>query len=248
MDWILGIALLAGFGPALLMMDWVMKNYTYPRVESPFFKDSTFFGMLVVGVIEGAVIFFAIIMLNILESNLNIILMVVVALIQLMAMVVVMNLRRFRGKSDSIFYGYGLGLGMAAGMAAGFTYRMCGLVLLKEAEQVSIDYTALIFYVVLMSFSMILILGACGTNVGEGIARHLPMQFVLQGAIPLVAYDMLFAAMWTSTGILYYVLLIVMLLLGAFYFRKCLFVNLPNIIRDVLKMNGEKRDDIPPSK
>ncbi len=246
MDWILGIALLAGFGPALLMMDWVLKNYTYPRVENPFFKDSTLFGMLVVGVIEGAVIFFAIIMFNILESSFSILFMVIIALIQLMAMVVVMNLRRFRGKSDSIFYGYSLGLGMAAGMAAGFTYRMCGLVLLKEAE-VSIDYTALVIYVVLMSFSMILILGACGTNVGEGIARHLPMQFVLQGAVPLVAYDMLFAAMWSSTGIIYYVLLIAMLLLGAFYFRRCLFVNLPNIIREVLKMNGEKRDDIPKS-
>jgi len=244
MDWILGIAMLVGFAPMFLAMDLVTKNYTYPRVDNPFFKDTTFFGMLVVGIIEGAVIFFAIRTFYLLEDPLAIFYMALIGIIELMAMVVVMNLKRFRGKSDSIFYGYSLGLGMAAGLAAGFTYSIC-----VAAEAVgSVDWPPVIVYIVLLSISLTLIFGSCGTNVGEGIARHIPMQYVMQAAIPLVAFNMLFAALWTSSGIMFYVLLLAMVALGAFYFHKCLLVNLPAIVREVLKMNGEKRDDIPKSR
>lgn len=246
MDWTFGIALLVGFAPMFLLMDRVMKNYTYPRVETPFFKDSTFFIMMTVGIFEGVFIYFAISMLHLLGSPISILYMVVVALIELMAMVVVMNLKRFRGKSDSIFYGYGLGLGMAGGLASGFAYSIC--MLGESVEGGIVDIPAVAIYIICLSVGLTLILGSCGTNVGEGIARHLPMQFMLQGAIPLAAFNMLLAVLWTSEGFMMYVLLIAMVLLGAFYFHKCLFRNLPAIIREVLKMNGQKRDDIPESK
>ena len=246
MDWTFGIALLVGFAPVFIAMDIVLKNYTYPRVENPFFKDSTFFGLFTVGIFEGVLIFFAIRLLGLLESPVAIIYMIIVALVQLMAMVIVMNLKRFRGKSDSIFYGYALGLGAAGGMASGFAYSIC--MLAQSVEGGIVDIPAVGFYIIALSVSLTLILSSCGTNVGEGIARHLPMQFVLQGAIPLAAYNMLFAVMWTANGFMLYVLLIAMVLLGAFYFHKCLFRNLPAIIREVLKMNGEKRDDIPQAK
>ncbi len=247
MDWTFGIALLVGFAPMFLLMDRVMKNYTYPRVETPFFKDSTFFIMMTVGIFEGVFIYFAISMLHLLGSPISILYMVVVALIELMAMVVVMNLKRFRGKSDSIFYGYGLGLGMAAGMASGFAYVLC--MAAQNPDTPLVDPIPVAIEVICLSISLNLILSSCGTNVGEGIARHLPMQFMLQGAIPLVAYNMLLAVVfYTDNMFMMYIVLIVMVLLGAFYFHKCLFRSLPAIIREVLKMNGEKRDDIPKSR
>jgi len=240
MDWILGIAMLVAFAPVFLAMDTVLKNYTYPRVENPFFKDSAFFGLFAVGIVEGAVCAFAIIFFKLLESQMAIIFMILMALIELMAIIVVMNLKRFRGKSDSIFYGYGMGLGMAAGMAMGFTY-----VIANNMQGFSAEYIPVFIYIVLLSVSFTLIYGACGCNIGEGIARHLPMQFLLQAAIPLVAFNMLFAVMWTSSSFMFYLLLIAMVVVGAFYFYKCLLVNLPQIVREVLWMNGEKRDDIP---
>jgi hypothetical protein len=246
MDWTFGIALLVGFAPVFILMDLVLKNYTYPRVDNPFFKDSTFFGMFTVGILEGVGLYFLIRIFYLLESPFAIIFMIMMALIELMAMVVVMNLRRFRGKSDSIFYGYGLGLGMAGGMASGFAYSIC--MLSTTTEGGIVDVPAVATYIILLSVSMALIFGSCGTNVGEGIARHLPMQFVLQAAIPLVAYNMLFAVLWSSDTLMFYILLIVMVALSAFYFYKSLFQKLPAIIRDVLKMNGERRDDIPPSR
>ena len=242
MDWIFGIALLVGFAPVFLAMDMVLKNYTYPRVENPFFKDSTFFILFTVGIIIGVILYFVIRFFYLLESPFAIIYMIMMALIELMAMVVVMNLKRFRGKSDSIFYGYGIGLGMGGGFAAGFAYALCAV---ASAVDTDVNIPVIAFYVICLSVSLTLIFGSCGTNVGEGIARHIPLQFVMQASIPLIAYNMLLAVLWTSTGVLFYVILIAMLVLGAFYFHKCLFVNLPRIIREVLKMNGQKRDDIP---
>ncbi|AMK13399.1 hypothetical protein AUP07_0343 [methanogenic archaeon mixed culture ISO4-G1] len=242
MDWIYGLALLVGFAPVFVAMDTVLKNYTYPRVENPFFKDSTFFGLLAVGIVEGVVLFLVIRMFGLQSSQLSVIYMAVMGIIELMAMVVVMNLRRFRGKSDSIFYGFGLGLGMAAGLASGYAYVICGLAMEVESP----DYAVIIPYVVLLSVAMTFIFGACGTNIGEGIARHIPMQFVLQAAIPMVAFNMLMAALdMVDSVFMVFVILIVMVILGAFYFYKCLFRNLPAIVREVLKMNGQKRDDIP---
>lgn len=247
MDWTFGIALLVGFAPMFLLMDIVLKNYTYPRVENPFFKDSTFFIMMTVGIFEGVFLFFGMRILGVLGTPVSIIFMIIVALIELMAMVVVMNLKRFRGKSDSIFYGYGLGLGMAAGMAAGFAYILC--MAAQNPDTPLVDPIPVAIEVICLSISLNLMLGACGTNVGEGIARHLPIQFVLQGAIPLAAFNMLMAVVFfTDNLFMMFVVLIAMVLLGAYYFRKCLFQNLPAIIREVLKMNGVKRDDIPESK
>ncbi len=246
MDWTFGLALLVGFAPVFLMMDWVMKNYTYPRVERPFFKDSTFFGMFTVGIIEGVVMSYLIWVFGLLDSQMAILYMIMMALIELMAMVVVMNLRRFRGKSDSIFYGYGLGLGMAGGMASGFVYLLM-MASSVEGSTVEIDASTVVFAVIL-SVSMTLIFGSSGTNIGEGIARHIPMQFVMQAAIPLIAYNMLFAALPSSGGAIYVLLLIGMAAIGAFFFYRNLMINLPKIIREVLKMNGERRDDIPKSR
>jgi len=247
MDWTFGIALLVGFAPMFILMDRVMKNYTYPRVETPFFKDSTFFIMMTVGIFIGVFIYFGISILHLLGSPISILYMVAVALIELMAMVVVMNLKRFCGKSDSIFYGYGLGLGLAAGMATGFAYSICMTAMGEETPLV--DPIPVAIEVICLSISLNLMISSCGTNVGEGIARHLPMQFMLQGAIPLVAFNMLLAVVFYTDNIfMMFVVLIAMVLLGAFYFHKCLFRNLPNVIRDVLRMNGERREDIPKSK
>ena len=246
MDWTFGIALLIGFAPVFIAMDTVLKNYTYPRVENPFFKDTSFFGLFTVGIVIGAVVAFAINILGLLDSSLAIIYMIMIAFVELMAMIVVMNLKRFRGKSDSIFYGYGIGLGMAGGMASGFVYLllMAGT---TEETGVSLDMTNILI-AVLISVSMTLIFGASGTTIGEGIARHLPTQYMMQAAIPLVLFNMIFAILPSTGGFVYMAALVAMLVVGAIFFYRNLLVNLPAIVREVLKMNGEKRNDIPKAK
>ena len=56
MDYAMYIAGGVVFVPALLMMYYILRKYTYPAVEDPFFKDSTLFTLFAVGLIEGFVI------------------------------------------------------------------------------------------------------------------------------------------------------------------------------------------------
>ena len=241
MDAVMGIAMVVGIAPALALMFLGVRNYTYPRVEQPFFSDPTFFMLFVVGLVEGSIVFVA---MRILNAASSIILMVLLAVIQILAMVLVMNLRRFRGKSDSVFYGFALGLGNSCGFATGFCFLIYGA--LTDMD-VSIGPSFAVL--VLLSVSMSLIMGACGTNVGEGIARHRVMEFALQALLPMVAYDMLLCgAILNGDSLLFYAFMVLMLVLGSLYYFYIMQRKLPNIVREVLLMEGKKRGDIPKSK
>ena len=237
MDWIFGLAMLLGIGPALILMYLGVRNYTYPKVEQPFFSDPTFFLLLVVGMVAGSILFFAMVALGFAS---NVVYMVILAAIEAMAMVVVMNLRRFRGKSDSVFYGYALGLGMSCGLATGIVFTVSSTI-------ESFDWSVVVL--VLISVSMSLMLGACGTTVGEGIARHRVMEFALQAMIPLIVYDILLTVVLQGGNMggmaVYWVCAAVALVFSALVYYRTMYQRLPQIVREVLKMEGKKRDDIP---
>ncbi len=238
MDYVMGFAMLLGIAPALILMFTGVRNYTFPKVEQPFFSDPTFFMLFVAGMVEGSVLFFV---MRFFSAPSNIILMALLSIIQILAMVLVMNLRRYRGKSDSVFYGFAIGLGNACGLATG----MCFLIYGSLADvQGGIDASIVILLV--MSVSMSMILGSCGTTVGEGIARHRVMEYSLQALLPLVAYNMLLSALvMNGTSTMAYVYMALMLVLGAMYYYFIMSKKLPGIVREVLRMEGNKRNDIP---
>ena len=238
MDMMFGLAMVLGIGPALAMMYLIVRNYTYPKVEQPFLSDASFFLLFFVGLVAGSALFFA---MRVLGFASNIIYMVLMSVIEVMAMVVIMNLKRFRGKSDSVFYGYALGLGIASGMSMGICYSMA--VLLGD---IGLDASIVILFVI--AITIVLIMGACGTNVGEGIARHRVMEFSLQALLLLVAYNMLLTGLiqnGDSGGVMFYACAILMVVLSVAYFYRTLMIKLPGVVREVLKMEGKKRSDIP---
>ena len=52
MDIILYVAGIMAFAPTLALMYAVLRKYTYPAVEQPFFSDPAFFSLFVVGLVE----------------------------------------------------------------------------------------------------------------------------------------------------------------------------------------------------
>lgn len=240
MQMLFGLAMLLGIGPALILMYLVVRNYTYPRVEQPFFSDPSFFGLFMVGLVAGSVLFFALSMFKLAD---NILYMVLFAIIEMMVILLIMNLRRFRGKSDSVFYGYGLGLGMSSGLSTGFCFTMVSVVDTIDAS---------VFTLFVISVTLSLIFGACATNVGEGIARNVPFQYLLQGAIPMIIYNMLFTVVLNAGAIggeiMYYLCQVLMVVLSLYYFYINMYRKLPGVVKDVLRMEGVKRDDIPKSR
>ena len=237
MDLTLGLAMILGIGPALALMYLIVREYTFPRVEQPFFSDPTFFSLFIVGLVEGSILF---VLLRMFGFASNVIYMLLFAAVEILAMFVVMNLRRFRGKSDSVFYGFGLGLGMSSGLATGICFTLASVVDHLDASAITM---------VVISVSLALMLGACGTNVGEGIARNYPTQFILQALLILAAFNIALTVVLQGGEIggqiTYYACQVLLLLISGFYFYRMMRVKLPGVVKDVLKMEGKKRDDIP---
>lgn len=226
-----------GIGPALVLMYLVVRDYTYPRVEQPFFSDPRFFGLFMVGLVAGSILFFA---LSMFKFASNVLYMMILAVIEMLAMMVIMNLKRFRGMSDSVFYGYGLGLGISSGMSTGICFTLASVI-------DSFDLSAIALVVI--SISLSLVIGACGTNVGEGIARNLPLQYTMQGLLPLMVFNMLLTVVLHGGDmggqIGYYGAMVAMLILSIIYFHYVMRVKLAGVVRDVLRMEGNNRKDIP---
>jgi len=239
MDALFYAAGILAFAPTLILMYAVLRKYTFPAVEQPFFSDPSLFKIFVVGLVAGTILGVA---YYLSLSPTNFVQSILFAAIQCLAMVVILNLKRFHGKSDTVFYGYGLGLGVGCTMALGTIYLL-GSAVSVIGDAVGFTGYAWIF---LVALSYILMLSAIGTTVGEGIARLRPMEFGLQAMVINVIFSLiLWAAFSSGSETSIYVCLILALIVAAMYFYYIMYVKLSHVVRDVLKMEGKTRKDIP---
>ena len=56
---------------------------------------------------------------------------------------------------------------------------------------------------------------------------------------------LLSAGITNADSLMFYLFLVLMLVLGGFYYYYVMCKRLPGIIREVLRMEGKKRNDIP---
>ena len=90
------IAAAMAFIPTMIIMYVLLRKYTYPHTEHPYFNDPQFFILFAVGLIAGTILF--LVYTYIMNSLVGVVLY---ALIQCLVLVVVMNLKRFRGVSGN---------------------------------------------------------------------------------------------------------------------------------------------------
>lgn len=238
MDTGLALAALIGLGSALVLMYAVLRNYTYPKIEEPFFSDPTLFKIFTVGLFEGTLLFVLYTYLWQLFTvvGLGFVVAILFGAIIEFAKLVTLNLKRFSGISDTIFYGFGLGLGLGAAMAFGMIYYW-----LKG----ELDVTSTIM-VVMLALQYLLLGAANGVVVGEGVARRKPMEFTLQAVLYSAAFHLIIIPFYMETDIIWikYVALIAASALAVFIFYRAIYRRLPKVVDDVLKMNGKTRNDI----
>lgn len=238
MDTGLALAALIGLGSALVLMYAVLRNYTYPKIEEPFFSDPTLFKIFTVGLFEGTLLFVLYTYLWQLFTvvGLGFVVAILFGAIIEFAKLVTMNLKRFSGISDTIFYGFGLGLGLGAAMAFGMIYYW-----LKG----ELDVTSTIM-VVMLALQYLLLGAANGVVVGEGVARRKPMEFTLQAVLYSAAFHLIIIPFYMETDVIWikYVALIAASALVVFIFYRAIYRRLPKVVDDVLKMNGKTRNDI----
>lgn len=233
------LALAMAAVPALVMFYYVLRGYTYPAVEEPFFKDSTVITLLVVGLIEG----FLIAAFYTMFDWTNPLYGVAFAFIQTVAVLLVLNLRRFHGKSDTVFYGYALGLGQGAGMS----YGMISL-FINAADGIGgmdgLSWAVAVLFLVMQ----LCLMSSIGANIGEGVARLRIGEFTIQAMLVNVAGMLLWTFVSTlsaDNNILWVLPAVLMLALGVYYFYRTVYKGLSGVVADVLRLEGRKRGDLP---
>lgn len=154
----------AGFAPAMLLMYYTLRSYTFPKVEKPFFDDRKLFAFFALGVVLGMVIFaFESWGESIAGVETLLALVIGFAVMEELMKLVILNFPRFQRKIDTGFYGLSLGLGIGATVTFANVY-----VFLLDVETVG---PLEIGIVVFLGVLFVLLHGSTTTLIGIGAAR-----------------------------------------------------------------------------
>jgi hypothetical protein len=154
----------AGFGPAMALMYYTLRNYTFPTVEKPYFDDRKLFAFFALGVVLGMVIFAFenwVATIAVPETLLAIILGLA-AMEELMKLVI-LNFPRFQRKIDTGFYGLSMGLGISST----FTFATVYVFLLDATNPEALEIVA----ACILGLMFVLLHGSTTALIGIGVAR-----------------------------------------------------------------------------
>ncbi len=156
------------FVPALFILYHSLSPYTWPKSEVAYFEDTKVFGLVAVGLIVGAVLFFA----EVPFSRGGFITAVLFLTVGQLIVLVIVNFPRVRRKGSTRFYGMSLGTAMAAGLVMGQYAELF--------RQSSIDgqvFSILLIY----SVGLELIGGSTGSIIGYAVEKSLIPHGLIAG-------------------------------------------------------------------
>ncbi len=224
MNWTTMLAAALGIGPALALMFWTLRDYTYPKVERPFFDDRKLFGLLAVGMVIGVVVF-------VLQSYFNlgyILFALLFAVFEELIKLVILNMPRFARKLDTSFYGLSLGLGIGSTMAFGVVFYT----ILQSSELDALGWAT----VIILAFQMVLLHASAGAMIGTGSARGEVKGYFAQAGLLHIGFNLLMAIPLNFDNIyLAWVGVILATLLVVYYYAQVHRHLLPAVIKGALK-------------
>ncbi len=175
---------IAAFGPAMALMFYTLKDYTYPAVEKPFFEDRKLFAFFAFGIVIGMVLF-AFEAWGQTASSMNTLLVLIVGfgLMESLLKLIVLNLKRFQRKVDTAFYGLSFGLGISA------TYTFATIYVSALALE-SVQVTDMIAYS-LLGLQLVLLHGSTTALIGIGVARGDVKGYFSEALLIHIGYNLL---------------------------------------------------------
>ncbi len=224
MDFDMLIAGAIGFAPAIILMFWTLRDYTYSKVEKPFFEDKKAFGLFALGIVIGMAVYAA-------QSWFPLSLIYVAlafAIVEELVKLMILNFPRFHRKLDTSFYGLAIGLGIGSTMAFGSAY-----VSLHVVEAVS-AWTLLI--VVLLGVLFVFLNASTGATIGVGVTRGAPWAFFAQATLVHIACYLLLIPFYTNPDVIGYAGFFVALALTVSYYIHVHTRMLPRVVEDALSM------------
>ncbi len=224
MDWTMMLAAALGVGPALALMFWTLQDYTYPKVERPFFDDRKLFLMLAAGMVIGVIVY-------VLQSYFDLeylLFALLFAVVEELLKLVILNFPRFARRLDTSFYGLSMGLGIGSTMAFGAV-----LSTIQQSDGLGAMAWAT---VIILGVQLVLLHGSCGALIGTGSARGEVRGYFAQAGLLHIGFNLLMAVPLNFDNIyLAWTGVISATLLVVYYYLQVHRHLLPAVVKDALR-------------
>jgi len=218
-----------GLGPALFLMYYTLRSYTYPAVEKAFFDDRGIFLFLAIGLIIGVVIWFF-------EYGFDlsfVLYALVFAVIEELVRLVILNFKRFHRRLDTMFIGLVLGLGMGGAIATGTVFAsLSSLAGLINAADIAI--------LIVISVQLVTLGGATGATIGAGVAKSIPFSYFAQATMVHIAVNLIMIGFYLLDLPFNVVFLAIATIIPAYYYWYVHSRMIPNLVQSEVKRFGTK--------
>lgn len=256
MDNLFLISGIVGFGPALFLIWFSMRKYSYPYIEGSAFEDRKVFFLLAVGMIFGTVLvtlerfFYPYFIWNIIDPVTDeitgqafdmglfiVIYVLAFVMLESLAKFVVLNWKGYQGRFDSVFYGISFSAGFAATAMIGHIY--VGLALTDTGGDVMWWVSAVLF-----SIAFSLIHTTVGANLGYTSFKKRGLGGLPMSIMPHLIFNLLMYIWFVQST---WIFLALAIPLSAYFFMNVYLYTIPEVLPDEIKQEirrksrGDKR-------
>jgi len=231
----------ASFGPAVALLYFTLRDYTFPRVEKPYFVDSRLFKFFALGIVLGMVLFFFEAWSEVVTSAETLLAFILaLAVMEELLKLVILNFPRFQRKVDTAFYGLAMGLGISATLAFAKVYSIA----LALEDEGSVDVEAFTLSGLLLSVQLVLLHGATTTFIGIGVVRGDLKGYFSEALLAHVMYSVLMVPAALSDDPFDAVGLagvVAATALVAYEYAKAHRTSLPALVKDAKRLSKGKK-------
>ncbi len=227
----------AGFGPAMFLLYFTLRSYTYPRVEKPYFDDRRLFMLFALGVVLGMVLF-AFERWGRWAGTAETVLLLILgfALMEELMKLVILNYPKFQRRVDTGFYGLALGLGISST----FTFASVYAFMLELEDPTAAEAAA----VILVGLLFVLLHGSTGAIIGVGVARGDVKGYFPEALLIHVVFALLYESFFFVN-----ILVPPLNLLGlvgatavvVYAYQKVYRIELPMLVKDAKRLAQKKK-------
>ena len=222
---------IAGFGPSIALLYYTLRDYTFPKVEKPFFNDTKIFKFFALGIALGMVIF-AFESWGRPTDEILVVMVVLFAIMEESMKLVILNFPRFQRKIDTAFYGLALGLGIATT----YTFASVYVSLLDIADPGLFEMVAFS----LIGLQFVLLHGSTTTMIGVGVVRVDIKGYFSEALLVHLGYNLLMIPFFTELEPWNYLGLIGSSAVVVYAYIRIQAQSLPALIRDAERISTKK--------
>ncbi len=244
MNIIMLIGSFIGFAPALFLIWFSLRKYSYPYVEGSLFEDRRVFFMLAVGMVLGSLLFvleLSLYPMFISDTGFYFVMFIIIfvlafPLLEDMAKFIILNFKGYRGRFDSTFYGVSLGAGYSA-------TSIIGRIVIESNQAVGditiINWLGLFF----LSVATCLIHVSVGATIGSATGQNMGMRGIPLAVIPHIIFNLLMFP-WFASDQIWYSLIIILPVAAYIYwgvYSKTIPECLPQDIQKEVRRDTRRR-------